>query len=203
MSAPDDSWGLPTPSPATRPPPKAPPRVVKDSWDDSSDEEDSTDHKQLWDNANKQERMPEIVATSNTVAPPIAALTGPMRILKRPTAGSTPSPAPSRPASSKPLQEREADYAAARERIFGKDASSAEGKRPPSKPQQNVARQPRGPPTAGGAAAAGFSARQRPAPQRSNSGSATPSPKPNSKAVVPVSEPSALPEDDAPPPAAT
>lgn len=155
---------------------------VKDSWDDSSSSEDEqrppppaalrpvapkpvsaspTTNSEIWNAANASQPMPEIVSTSTPV-PAAAALSGPMRILKRPTAPS-PSPLSSDrgTASPKPLADREAEYNAARERIFGgtqqqaqtkpqesrRASGSPAGDRPQPR-QQQISRQPRGPDSA-------------------------------------------------------
>jgi hypothetical protein len=70
--------------------------------------------------------MPELViaptSTTASAAPvPVQALQPSMRILKRPSASASPSPSspPSAEAQQKTLAEREAQYRAARDRIFG------------------------------------------------------------------------------------
>lgn len=71
--------------------------------------------------------MPELVisasnATSTIVSPPPAAFQPALRILKRPTASSASSPSSVATGASdaqKSFAEREAQYQAARERIFG------------------------------------------------------------------------------------
>ncbi|KAF8729118.1 hypothetical protein AX14_006388 [Amanita brunnescens Koide BX004] len=96
--------------------------------------------------------MPTIVSASSAghALPPPAAFQPALRILKRPS----PSPSPSTPGSSSNssspdpsnLKEREAQYQAARERIFGAELAS-----PPAvsantqPPAARVVREPRGP----------------------------------------------------------
>ncbi|EJD52021.1 hypothetical protein AURDEDRAFT_158865 [Auricularia subglabra TFB-10046 SS5] len=174
MSAPIDPWGSPAPSTA-RPTYASKARVVKDSWDDSSasDEDDTQppppappppkpdSNQEIWENANKHDRMPEIVSSSSV--PPVAALSGPMRILKRPTPAAAPATPPpeSKDAARKRLDARAAEYQAARERIFGKDSpnssasstpkrSGAQSPAPPTATTTTVSRQPRGPDAAVG-----------------------------------------------------
>jgi len=125
--------------------------------------------------------MPQVIlssgGTSHTVAPPAEALAGPLRILKRPsrstssTSSSNSVPTAESIANGKSLAEREADYQAARDRIFAGSSSSPSPK-PSAEKQagqgnddvnksgqtQQVVRAPRGPdaPGANGEAARGF-----------------------------------------------
>lgn len=75
--------------------------------------------------------MPQIqLSSQSTNVPPVSAIMPSMRILQRPkSTPSSQSSANSTPAGTKTLQEREADYKAARERIFansgGGSASSS------------------------------------------------------------------------------
>ncbi|CCM05393.1 uncharacterized protein FIBRA_07609 [Fibroporia radiculosa] len=72
--------------------------------------------------------MPELVmtgsSTNSVVSPPLAAFQPTLRILKRPTAASTSTFVTSTPQSDvqKTYAEREAQYQAARERIFTENA---------------------------------------------------------------------------------
>ncbi|KAF8585640.1 hypothetical protein K439DRAFT_1632459 [Ramaria rubella] len=71
--------------------------------------------------------MPEIQLSTTTSSmgirlPPAAAFEAPLRILKRPSSTSQ-SPSPSTTQTQKTFKEREAQYQAARERIFGEDTS--------------------------------------------------------------------------------
>ena len=81
---------------------------------------------------NTKAPMPELVisstsATSATAPVPVQALQPSLRILKRPSAPTSPSPSatPAAEAQQNSLAEREADYRAARERIFGGTANVA------------------------------------------------------------------------------
>ena len=81
--------------------------------------------------------MPEVVISSRSgasTAPPPAALQPSMRILKRPSAAPVPDSTSSSPAlEQKTFADREAQYQAARERIFG-DASSPSSNSIPGTP---------------------------------------------------------------------
>jgi len=104
--------------------------AIPGDWDEetSSGEEDN---QTIWDNANKQVPMPQLVATSPSVVPPASAFHSPIRILKRSTApthkmgdAASDSSSSSSPASAPMMSaagtfaERSARYNAARERIF-------------------------------------------------------------------------------------
>lgn len=126
----DDSWGNERPSTITiMQRPKASKVPVRDSWDDDDDEDESvTDSKLMWEQANARAPMPGVqLSTTTTVTgislPPPAAFKEPLKILKRPGSETkSPSTSPSpllSPQSTKTLQERESQYKAARERIFG------------------------------------------------------------------------------------
>ncbi|KAH7101197.1 hypothetical protein BKA62DRAFT_703867 [Auriculariales sp. MPI-PUGE-AT-0066] len=175
---------------------------TKDSWDDSSSSDNEAEsvpvkviardrrvivppprpsvppstNTEIWDAANTEQRMPDIIPSSTLASSPVptAAFTGPMRILKRPAASSNPSGNASPTPSAKPLADREAEYQAARERIFGSGNTGGDSPKsssePPSRSQsqsrnsngrrdsnrsqsgsgsqqrgQQVSRQPRGP----------------------------------------------------------
>ncbi|KAN0105650.1 hypothetical protein V8E52_010825 [Russula decolorans] len=115
--------------------------AIPDDWDEetSSGEEDS---QIVWDNANKQVPMPQLVATSPRtgsispgVVPPASAFQSPIRILKRATAptqkkgDASDSSSSSSPASALmsagTFAERSARYNAARERIFAAGTTEA------------------------------------------------------------------------------
>ena len=77
--------------------------------------------------------MPQIqILSQSTVLPPAAAIMPSMRILQRPKASSPAQSSASTTPSSKTLQEREAEYKAARERIFansgGESGSNGSGR---------------------------------------------------------------------------
>jgi hypothetical protein len=93
--------------------------------------------------------MPTLLASrsGSVIPPPAAAFQPAMRILKRPQS-SSPSQSSatfSAPPPAETLQEREARYAAARERIFG--AEGSEGTAASPKPSDNVKiiREPKAP----------------------------------------------------------
>ncbi|KAF8513706.1 hypothetical protein BU17DRAFT_95061 [Hysterangium stoloniferum] len=134
----DDPWAQPSPSVvsvSSRIPAQKIP--VRESWDDDDDDDDDEhdEHepqgKDLWNQANSRTPMPHIqISTTTTTTripvPPAAALQGPLRILKRPSAASSSSPSPSGGAQAqKSFKEREAQYQAARERIFGEAAAAS------------------------------------------------------------------------------
>ncbi|KAJ1301162.1 hypothetical protein OPQ81_003573 [Rhizoctonia solani] len=105
-------------------------RSVPDDWDNDEPVEESP--KEIWDRANASAPMPQIQITSqSTNLPPVAAIMPSMRILQRPkSTPASPSSANQTPTSTKSLQEREADYKAARERIFaGSGGGSASSSR--------------------------------------------------------------------------
>ncbi|CAE6411174.1 hypothetical protein ACGC1H_006420 [Rhizoctonia solani] len=113
-------------------------RSVPDDWDNDDPVEESA--KEIWDRANAAAPMPQIqISSQSTNVPPVAAIMPSMRILQRPKATSASSSANQTPTSTKSLQEREADYKAARERIFagsgggGSAGSSREGSPAPKR----------------------------------------------------------------------
>ncbi|KAF9484100.1 hypothetical protein BDN70DRAFT_872993 [Pholiota conissans] len=129
--------------------PKAAPVAVKDDWEDDDEEEEDSSledkNRQLWEDANNKEHhpMPAVVISrgvSASITTPTLPLNQPppMRILKRPSASPSPSTTNVSTPTGETLQEREARYQAARERIFGgaqeAGGESTEGKKnPPSK----------------------------------------------------------------------
>lgn len=87
--------------------------------------------------------MPELIISSSTtsvVSPPPAAIQPTLRILKRPSSAASPakSSSPSVIEAKKTLAEREAEYQAARERIFKESQISASN-------GTKIIREPRGP----------------------------------------------------------
>ncbi|KAG8904870.1 hypothetical protein FRB99_001037 [Tulasnella sp. 403] len=147
-SGPQDDWG--NPQPVSRPPAtKAP---VPDDWDAEEEVNESKpaagevdENKLLWEQANSRAPPPQVVLASNSGSTQIPQLlaNAPRTILKRPTAaGSGPAQtSASSAATQKSLQEREASYQAARERIFGSASPAPEGDS-----ATNIIRTPRGPP---------------------------------------------------------
>lgn len=70
--------------------------------------------------------MPQIqISSQSTILPPASAIMPSMRILQRPKSSSPAQSSPNSTPGSKSLQEREAEYKAARERIFA--SSGGEG----------------------------------------------------------------------------
>ncbi|KIJ37110.1 hypothetical protein M422DRAFT_50730 [Sphaerobolus stellatus SS14] len=169
---------------------------VRDAWDDDDDDDDveeedreanEPDSKELWEKANTSTPLPSIQLSTSTTSPvalpPVAALQGPLRILKRPsaTSSSTSTSSLSSNAQSRmTLQEREAQYQAARARIFGGAGDGVSGtgnsRSPSPKAASGVIREPIGP-SSSGDNKQGFSGRRKKvngvnAP--SSSGQATP-----------------------------
>ncbi|KAH9941538.1 hypothetical protein B0H21DRAFT_752379 [Amylocystis lapponica] len=111
------------PQPATVAPRRAPLQAVPDDWDEADDDEEE-DQQQIWEDANKKMPMPELVISgssiTSTAPPPTAAFQPALRILKRPTASQTSSSSSANTLTDtqKSYAEREAQYQAARERIF-------------------------------------------------------------------------------------
>ncbi|KAJ7510604.1 hypothetical protein B0H11DRAFT_2215363 [Mycena galericulata] len=106
---------------------------VSDDWEDDDDEleiepQNAEDNQRIWENANAQTPMPNLILSGSThasvAAPPAAAFQPKMRILKRPT-NAAPAALPPSTVSGETLKEREARYQAARERIFGAEAESS------------------------------------------------------------------------------
>ncbi|KAH7337561.1 hypothetical protein B0J17DRAFT_718320 [Rhizoctonia solani] len=122
-------------------------RSVPDDWDNDEPAEESA--KAIWDRANTAAPMPQIQISSQTTnIPPVAAIMPSMRILQRPK--STPassSSANNTPTSTKSLQEREADYKAARERIFagsGGGGSASSSREASPAPKRGILNRGRG-----------------------------------------------------------
>lgn len=172
-TTPSDSWDSPSTGIQSavlqRPRQPAP---VKDDWDDDDDSDADEDPQKMWEDANTKAPMPELViaptsTTSAAPAVPAAALQPALRILKRPSAPASPTPPTPPPGDAqRSLAEREAQYRAARERIFGSasdapqppaDAPSpaaASTTAPPPELAAKPIRNPRGPDPSGGTAAA-------------------------------------------------
>ncbi|KAJ7748387.1 hypothetical protein B0H16DRAFT_1725572 [Mycena metata] len=158
---------------------------VSDDWEDDDDEnepQNAEDNQRIWENANAQTPMPNLIVSGSNhaaAAPPAAAFQPKMRILKRPT-NSAPVAAAPPTTSGETLKDREARYQAARDRIFGNEpdgrASPGDSKAGGGSglPPVGVARNPRGPTSdaaqnsSGDAPPKGFGAR-----------SANPPPSPN------------------------
>ncbi|OBZ66703.1 SUZ domain-containing protein 1 [Grifola frondosa] len=163
-STPADPWddAFPAPISSRR---AAPVQTVPDDWDDDEPEEDVMveDAQRVWEDANKKAPMPELVisgsSTTTTVSPPPAAFQPALRILKRPNAATATSSSSFTPSSDaqKSYAEREAQYHAARERIFNSSQTGSQkddpnirvtlsGEATPhSGPSAKIVRQPRGP----------------------------------------------------------
>ncbi|KAG8778174.1 hypothetical protein FRC12_025127 [Ceratobasidium sp. 428] len=92
------------------------PRSVPDDWDADDPEEESA--KEIWDRANTAAPMPQIQISSQSTLPPVSAIMPSMRILQRPKSASPSQTSPATTPGTKTMKEREAEYKAARERIF-------------------------------------------------------------------------------------
>ncbi|KAB5591568.1 hypothetical protein CTheo_4997 [Ceratobasidium theobromae] len=103
-------------------------RSVPDDWDNDDTTEESP--KAIWERANTAAPMPQILGSQSNL-PPVTAIMATRQILRRPKplSQSGTDSANRTPSNSKSLEEREADYKAARERIFanseGGSASSS------------------------------------------------------------------------------
>ncbi|KAF4576277.1 SUZ domain-containing protein [Pleurotus pulmonarius] len=131
----DDPWDQEPPNRGlvvTRPSKQLQRQVVPDDWDDDDDEEDALPdpelNKKIWHEANTKAPMPEVLvkSSSTVVAPPASAFQPQLRILKRPSATPPASNTPSQVGTRDSVQEREARYNAARERIFGTNEQGQE-----------------------------------------------------------------------------
>ncbi|EJU01614.1 hypothetical protein DACRYDRAFT_22679 [Dacryopinax primogenitus] len=97
--------------------PSQPAYTVPDDWDAEPTEDKGKDVRQIWEEANSRAPMPQIIVTGgSSPAPPPTSFTPAMRILQRPQSASPKAAAAATPQKS--LAEREADYKAARQRIF-------------------------------------------------------------------------------------
>ncbi|KAJ7035910.1 hypothetical protein C8F04DRAFT_1258544 [Mycena alexandri] len=158
---------------------------VSDDWEDDEDEDEpqnAEDNQRIWDNANAQAPMPNLVVSGSNhaaAAPPAAAFQPKMRILKRPTNSAAVAAAPPT-TGGETLKEREARYQAARDRIFG---SEPDGRASPGEkksgsgsglPVVGVARNPRGPTSDGAQNSSGDTP-----PKGFGARSANPPPSPN------------------------
>jgi len=135
---------------------------VPDDWD-AEDQADTSDARpestyKLWEEANARDPQPKVVlaTTAGSSTPsqiPDSLLNAPRTILKRPASSSTaPTTSSTQAAGQKTIQEREASYLAARDRIFGPGSSGSSSpagedavNRTPV--PSNVIRPPRGPPS--------------------------------------------------------
>ncbi|KAG8993950.1 hypothetical protein FRB94_010249 [Tulasnella sp. JGI-2019a] len=146
---------------------------VPDDWDADDDASDAQARPEsthtLWEEANTRDPQPKVILTSTAGSStpsqiPDSLLNAPKVILKRPTS-SSPSPSSPPPGAPVPksIQEREASYQAARERIFGAGSGTStptatdepiSSRGPPVAgnitpvPTSTVIRPPRGPPPA-------------------------------------------------------
>jgi SUZ domain len=96
---------------------------------------------------------PSATSSRSVLSPPPGAFQPTMRILKRPSDSTSPTPPPSS-STSEPIKAREARYQAARDRIFGEEngpnnSSSQLARKSPASAQDNpivsIVRNPRGP----------------------------------------------------------
>ncbi|KAF7333263.1 SUZ domain-containing protein [Mycena sanguinolenta] len=117
---------------------------VADDWEDDEDDDDQAEDasRSVWDHPNTRAPAPSPTPASlpssaysfapSARVPPAAALQPAMRILKRPSPSpsptSTPAPEGGAKTAAEALKEREARYAAARERIFGPDEGFGDGR---------------------------------------------------------------------------
>ncbi|KAJ3809793.1 hypothetical protein F5876DRAFT_77407 [Lentinula aff. lateritia] len=117
-------WGEPESSSNLRRP-KAPPESVRDDWEDDDDDDEPQEekNKKIWHKANHEAAapMPTFIVSSSAVAspPPIAAFQPAFKILKRPVNSSDGSFSPPLSPPKDSLEDREARYQVARNRIFG------------------------------------------------------------------------------------
>ncbi|KAJ3753073.1 hypothetical protein EV361DRAFT_89804 [Lentinula raphanica] len=147
-------WGEPDP-PSTLRRSKAPSEVVRDDWEDDDDEEEPQEekNKKIWHKANHEAAapMPTFIVSSSNIAPPppAAALQPAFQILKRPVNNpETTTPFPQQSSTKESLEDREARYEVARNRIFGVasgSASDTESTLHAKKKDVVVIRHPRGP----------------------------------------------------------
>lgn len=131
--------------------------------------------------------MPEIqlstTSSSTSVPlPPPAAFEAPLRILKRPSSNSK-SPSPSTGVQiQKTFKEREAQYQAARERIFGEETSgkdkdssgSGKPKTALDSAKSSIIRDPLGPTSITDGTKHGFHARRKKGVRAAEAGTSTP-----------------------------
>ncbi|KAK7683618.1 hypothetical protein QCA50_013456 [Cerrena zonata] len=94
--------------------------AIPDDWD--NEEEVEEEPQKVWEDANSKAPMPELLISSSTMAtsaPPPAAFQPTLRILKRPTPSVSAASSGAPDSQQKSYAEREAQYQAARQRIFG------------------------------------------------------------------------------------
>ncbi|KAJ3567937.1 hypothetical protein NP233_g6038 [Leucocoprinus birnbaumii] len=141
---------------------------------------DEDKNKKIWEAANKQvvTPMPTLVSTrtGSVIPPPAAAFQPAMRILKRPSSSSpSQNSSVTSPPPGETLQEREARYAAARERIFGSESSESlpAAPKPTSPNNVKIIREPKAPDTSDVTQSVGFKGRggKTASPGRSSTGS--------------------------------
>ncbi|QRV98743.1 SUZ domain protein [Ceratobasidium sp. AG-Ba] len=130
-----------------------PTRPVPDDWDADDPEEESA--KDIWERANSAAPMPQIQFSSSqqsTILPPVSAIMPSMRILQRPKS-SSPGQSNSGPGTpgngAKTMKEREAEYKAARDRIFansggGEGASEGNSREGSPAPKRGILTRGRG-----------------------------------------------------------
>ena len=126
--------------------------------------------------------MPAVVisgssTTSSVVSPPMEALQAPLRILKRPShSGSQSAQGQAMTAAQKSIGDREAEYQAARARIFAGNSQAGAGSHSgaTNTNASTATRNPTGPtPTATGESARGFAARQQQSGKQRTAGSSS------------------------------
>ncbi|KAI0080457.1 hypothetical protein K474DRAFT_1657885 [Panus rudis PR-1116 ss-1] len=166
-SVPVDPWDIPSTSSHCPPVAQMRTEPIPDDWDNDDDDDEEVEPHKLWQDANSKAPMPELVisstSTTSTIPPPPAAFQPTLRILKRPAAAAPSPPPSSSEGTQKTYAEREAQYQAARQRIFGQgntistphidsDGSNTRGGEPSATTQADsqrsaapVLRQPRGP----------------------------------------------------------
>ncbi|KAJ4496044.1 hypothetical protein C8J55DRAFT_495616 [Lentinula edodes] len=139
--------------------PKAPPETVRDDWEDDDDDDDDEPqeekNKKIWHKANHEAAapMPTFIVSSSAVAspPPMAAFQPAFKILKRPVNIPEGSSLPPLSPPKDSLEDREARYQVARNRIFGVTTSPTDLSSDPNsihlvaKKDVVVIRNPRGP----------------------------------------------------------
>ncbi|KAI0340337.1 hypothetical protein BDW22DRAFT_1360274 [Trametopsis cervina] len=130
VAGPSDPWDDSSTAPRISAPVKRD-EPIRDDWDDDDEDDEDEDPHKVWSDANAKAPMPQLViapsaTSSSAVSPPPAAFQPSIRILKRPSASSASNlSAPPADASQKSLADREANYQAARQRIFGTASASS------------------------------------------------------------------------------
>ncbi|KAF8241073.1 hypothetical protein L208DRAFT_1383489 [Tricholoma matsutake] len=155
-----DPWDQPTASTSFRPRALVKAAPIPDDWEDDEDDEEpqnEDDNRRIWEDANTKSPnpMPALIispsATSSrsVLSPPPGAFQPTMRILKRPSNSTSPTPPPSS-STSETIKQREARYQAARERIFREENDTANSSSQPVRESKSpipnqIVRNPRGP----------------------------------------------------------